>query len=103
MIPGVRRAFYWMSPLPLISLAGVLIYLNGLEGWGAWAGGVLVVIPMTLSLVVAAFGGVLIYRAKKSGRCRLGAVVGDPAGRLGGSVVCLHPGAGRGAAQFFLD
>jgi hypothetical protein len=72
MIPGVRRAFYWMSPLPLISLAGVLIYLNGLEGWGAWAGGVLVVIPMTLSLVVAAFGGVLIYRAKKAGDASCG-------------------------------
>lgn len=67
MSPGIRKAFYWASPLPLISLVGVRIYLQGLEGWGAWAGTVLVVIPLTLSLVLALCGGVFIYRTRDRG------------------------------------
>ncbi len=72
MKPSLRRGFYWASPLPLISLLWVLTYLDRQEGWGAWAAAILVVIPMTLSFVLATLGGFLIYRERKAGGATVG-------------------------------
>lgn len=62
-----ERGFCWLSPLPLIALAGVMLYLSGLEGWGAWAAGSLVLVPLFLSLVLGLCGAFLVYRARARG------------------------------------
>ncbi len=72
MKPGAHKVFYWASSLPLVSFLWVLTYLDKQEGWGAWAAAILVVIPLTLSTVLAAIGGFLIYRERKAGGAAVG-------------------------------
>ena len=58
----IRKIFIWASPLPLLLFWGVSIYLNQFEGWGQWAGGILLLGPLLLSLLMAVMGVVLIVR-----------------------------------------
>ncbi len=56
----IQKIFIWTSPLPLLIFWGLSIYINQFEGWGQWAGGILLLGPVLLSLLV-----VLIVGAKK--------------------------------------
>jgi lipoprotein signal peptidase len=60
-----QKIFIWTSPLPLLMFWGVSIYLNQFEGWGQWAGGILLLGPVVLSLLMAVMGIVLIVFTKK--------------------------------------
>ena len=61
----IRKIFIWTSPLPLLTFWGVSIYLKQFEGWGQWAGGVLFLGPVLLSLLMTVMGIVLIVLARK--------------------------------------
>jgi hypothetical protein len=61
----IQKIFIWTSPLPLLVFWAVSIYLKQFEGWGQWAGGILLLGPVLLSLVMAVIGVVLIVQARK--------------------------------------
>ena len=44
---------------------GFSIYVNKYEGWGQWAAGIVLLIPVLLSVVMGVMGVVLIVCAKK--------------------------------------
>ena len=60
-----QKIFIWTSPLPLLMFWGLSIYVNQYEGWGQWAAGPMLLIPILLSLLMAVMGVVLIVRARK--------------------------------------
>jgi hypothetical protein len=61
----IQKIFIWTSPLPLLIFWGLSIYINQFEGWGQWAGGILLLGPVLLSLLMGVMGVVLIVCAKK--------------------------------------
>ena len=61
----IQKNFIWTSPLPLLIFWGLSIYLKQFEGWGQWAGGILLLGPVLLSLLMAVMGVVLIVQARK--------------------------------------
>ncbi len=61
----IQKIYIWTSPLPLLTFWGLSIYVNQFEGWGQWAAGPMLLIPILLSLVMAVIGLVLIVRARK--------------------------------------
>ncbi len=61
----IQKVYIWTSPLPLLMFWGVSIYLNQFEGWGQWAGGILLLGPVLLSLLMAVIGVALIVQARK--------------------------------------
>ena len=61
----IQKIFIWTSPLPLLLFWGLSIYVNQYEGWGQWAAGIILLIPVLLSLVMGVMGVVLIVCAKK--------------------------------------
>lgn len=61
----IQKIFIWTSPLPLLTFWGLSIYVNQFEGWGQWAAGIILLIPVLLSLVMGVMGVVLIVCAKK--------------------------------------
>jgi hypothetical protein len=61
----IQKIFIWTSPLPLLIFWGLSIYINQFEGWGQWAGGILLLGPVLLSLLMGVMGVVLIVGAKK--------------------------------------
>ncbi len=60
-----QKIFIWTSPLPLLMFWGLSIYVNQYEGWGQWAAGPMLLIPILLSLLMTVMGLVLIVRARK--------------------------------------
>ena len=60
-----QKTFIWTSPLPLLMFWGLSIYVNQYEGWGQWAAGPMLLIPILLSLLMTVMGLVLIVRARK--------------------------------------
>ena len=60
-----QKIYIWTSPLSLLIFWGINIYLRQFEGWGQWAGGMLLLGPVLLSLVMAVIGVVLIVQARK--------------------------------------
>ena len=61
----IQKIFIWTSPLPLLLFWGLSIYMNQYEGWGQWAGGILLLGPVLLSLLMAVMGVILIVQARK--------------------------------------
>ncbi len=61
----IQRIYIWTSPLPLLIFWGLSIYVNQFEGWGQWAAGIILLIPILLSLIMGVMGVVLIVRAHK--------------------------------------
>jgi hypothetical protein len=61
----IQKIFIWTSPLPLLVFWGLSIYVNQYEGWGQWAAGIILLIPVLLSLIMGVMGVVLIVCAKK--------------------------------------
>lgn len=61
----IQKIYIWTSPLPLLAFWGISIYLGQFEGWGQWAGGILLLGPVLLSLLMAVIGVALIVRARK--------------------------------------
>ena len=61
----IQKIFIWTSPLPLLLFWGVSAYVNQYEGWGQWASGIVLLLPVLLSLLMALMGVVLIVQARK--------------------------------------
>ncbi len=61
----IQKIFIWTSPLPLLMFWGLSIYVNQYEGWGQWAAGTILLIPVLLSLLMVVMGVVLIVQARK--------------------------------------
>jgi hypothetical protein len=61
----IKKVFIWTSPLPLLTLWLISIYLKQFEGWGRAAGAILFMGPVILSMVMAMIGAVLIIQARK--------------------------------------
>ncbi len=61
----IRKIFIWTSPLPLLISWGLSIYLKQFEAQGRWAGAILFLGPVFLSLLMTVIGVVLIVQARK--------------------------------------
>jgi hypothetical protein len=61
----IRKVFIWTSPLPLLLLWGLSIYVRQFEAEGRAAGAILFMGPVLLSLLMTVIGVVLIVRARK--------------------------------------
>ncbi len=61
----IRKIFIWTSPLPLLISWGLSIYLRQFEARGRWAGAILFLGPVFLSLLMTVIGVVLIVQARK--------------------------------------
>ncbi|MDH5763838.1 MAG: hypothetical protein OEZ51_12715 [Nitrospinota bacterium] len=61
----IQKIFIWTSPLPLLLFWALTFYVNQYEGWGQWAGGILLLGPVLLSLLMAVMGVILIVQALK--------------------------------------
>ncbi len=72
MTGSAVRAFRRLSWLPVAVFAGTWAYIGRYEGWGAWAAGPLLLIPIGLSAAMAVVGLGFCYGAVKRGGVDLG-------------------------------
>ncbi|UCH74311.1 MAG: hypothetical protein JSU82_00140 [Rhodospirillales bacterium] len=83
----IDRIYVLISPAPLLLFALLLNYMSGLEGWGAWAAGPLILPVVALSAGLGVFGlGLAVRAASKRWRVALTA-----AAVLAGSVAIWLP------------
>lgn len=61
----IQKVFIWTSPLPLLMLLGVWVYMKQQDGWGQFAASYLFVVPVLLSPLMGILGLVLIAVEKK--------------------------------------
>ena len=59
----IGRIYVVISPAPFLSFALVLNYMSGLEGWGAWAAGPMILPVVALSAGLGLYGLNLAVRA----------------------------------------
>ena len=59
----IDRIFVIISPTPLLLFALLFRYMSGLEGWGAWAAGPMILPVVALSAGLGLFGLNLAVRA----------------------------------------
>jgi arsenate reductase len=61
----ITKIYSILSPLPLVLLALISIYVKQFDGWGAWAAAPLLIPPFILSFVQGLWGILLIRQAKR--------------------------------------
>lgn len=59
----IHRIYVLISPAPLLLFAFVFNYMSGLEGWGAWAAGPMILPVVALSAGLGLYGLHLAVRA----------------------------------------
>jgi hypothetical protein len=59
----IHRIYVLISPTPLLLFALVLNYMSGLEGWGAWAAGPMILPVVAFSAGLGLYGLNLAVRA----------------------------------------
>ena len=59
----IHRIYVLISPAPLLLFALVFNYMSGLEGWGAWAAGPMILPVVALSAGLGLYGLSLAVRA----------------------------------------
>jgi len=59
----IYRIYVLISPAPLLLFALVFNYMRGLEGWGAWAAGPMILPVVALSAGLGLYGLNLAVRA----------------------------------------
>lgn len=59
----IHRIYVVISPAPLLLFALMLNYMSGLEGWGAWAAGPMVLPVVAFSAALGLYGLNLAVRA----------------------------------------
>lgn len=69
--PLLRRTFW----LPAASLVAIELYARGFDGWGAWATAPLFLLPLVLSLAIAAAGARDAFLEVRAGRPRASTLV----------------------------
>ena len=61
----ITKIYFFLSPLPLVLLGLISIYVRQFEGWGAWAAAPLLIPPFILSFIMGLWGILLIRQAKR--------------------------------------
>ncbi len=61
----ITKIYSILSPLPLVLLALISIYVKQFDGWGAWAAAPLLIPPFILSFILGLWGILLIRQAKR--------------------------------------
>jgi hypothetical protein len=61
----IRKIYCILSPLPLVLFGLISIYISQFEGWGAWAAGPMLILPIILSFMMGLWGIHLTWQAKR--------------------------------------
>ena len=61
----ITKIYFILSPLPLVLIGLISIYVRQFEGWGAWAAAPMLIPPFILSFIMGLWGILLIRQAKR--------------------------------------
>ena len=68
---ATERGFRWICLLPVGVLVATELYVDGYDGWGAWAAAPLLLIPAFVSLPVVVSSFARLLRERRAGETGL--------------------------------